>query len=416
MKIVIASDLYWPTVNGVSVACRTLAHGLADAGHDVLVLAPSQTGEHYTEQDGKTTIVRLKSTIFPFYHNQIDKLPEKRVIGRFSVPTVYSKNGFRVCLTPRREIKAVLDEFQPDIIHNHMYLIIGQAVSAYARDNNIPIVFTNHVVPDNLLDNLRLLAPFSRPINRAMTEYGVRFLGKSDYIIMPTEAAIELNAKEVAGVKCPVEAVSNGIDLSRFSPQKPDSGVYAKYGLPTNKPIVMYLGRVDVEKHISVLVQAFAQVQEQTDSYLAIIGAGTDEEFLKHLAEDLEIGDKVVFSGRVSDEDKIELLRTATVYCMPSPAELQSISTLEAMACGQPVVAVDAGAVKELCQNERNGFLCAKDNADEMADGIKKIIQDPALRKRFAAESLKIASTHDIAHTIAKVVAIYDKVIAARQG
>ncbi|MDR0397927.1 MAG: glycosyltransferase [Candidatus Nomurabacteria bacterium] len=417
MRIVISSDLYWPTVNGVSTASHTLALGLAKRGHQVLVLAPSQTGEHYIEEDGDTEVVRLKSTIFPFYHNQIDPLPPRREIVGVSVPRlpIYTKNGFRICLAPRREITKALDIFKPDIIHNHMRIMIGQEVLRYSRLNNVPIVSTNHVMPENLVDNLKLVAPFSKQINRA-----IKFLGRAitqvDYIIMPTQSAIDMSftKEELRHLKVPVQAVSNGINLSQFAAKKAPASIYAKYGLPKDQPIIMYFGRVDQEKHLGVLLEAFAHIRGVTGSSVVVVGAGTDEANLRERAKELRISSHVVFTGRVPDEDKTPLLQAATVYCMPSPVELQSISTLEAMACGQPVVAVDAGAVGELCQDGRNGYLCEKDNVDQIAVGLERILTNKTLRAKFAAESLAIAKTHDITNTLKQIEEIYQKTIKLR--
>jgi glycosyltransferase involved in cell wall biosynthesis len=121
--------------------------------------------------------------------------------------------------------------------------------------------------------------------------------------------------------------------------------------------------------------------------------------------------DSVTFTGRVSDEEIVALHKVGSVYVMPSPAELQSIATLEAMASGQPIVAVDAGALKELCQNERNGYLCEKDNSDQIAAGVTKILSDKALHDRFAAESLAIAGEHDIQTTYDRFESIYSDLI-----
>jgi len=105
------------------------------------------------------------------------------------------------------------------------------------------------------------------------------------------------------------------------------------------------------------------------------------------------------------------LHKVAAVYCMPSPAELQSIATLEAMASGKPIVAVDAGALKELCQNERNGFLCERDNDEEIATRLLTILRDDALRQRFGKESLAIAKTHDLQTTLRRFEEIYSDLI-----
>jgi glycosyltransferase involved in cell wall biosynthesis len=245
-----------------------------------------------------------------------------------------------------------------------------------------------------------------------LRQYGMRFHSKADFITMPTQSAITMfNITEKVTV--PMEAVSNGIDLVKFQPGKPSSEIYETYKLPQDTPIITYVGRIDVEKHLPILFQAFAEVRKQHDAHLLIVGSGQDMLNLKDIAHDLGIYKHITFTGRVSEEDKVLLHQIGTVFAMPSPTELQSIATLEAMASGQPVVAVDAGALRELCQDERNGFLCEKDNVQQIADGLSAIIGDSKLRKKMSDESLAIAHTHDLNTTLDRFEQIYTDVINA---
>lgn len=384
MKILIASDLHWPTINGVATFSRNIARGMAERGHEVVVIAPSQTGKAYKEIDGNYVIYRTASVPFPFYQN------------------------FRISLSPAREVKKILEEFDPDVIHIQMLLLIGQAVMKYGNKYGIPIVSTNHAMPENLMDNLKLLAPLSRPINYALKGYGARFHSKADCVTMPTQSAIDMFGVSVEKVEVPMYAVSNGIDLSRFTADPPDDAIYTTFDLPRDKKIVSYIGRLDAEKHLWVLVEAFAVVAAHHDDvHLLIVGDGTDADRLKLLVSQRGLTDRTTFTGRVSDDEITALHKVGTVYVMPSPAELQSIATLEAMSSGQPVVAVDAGALRELCQTDRNGFLCEQDNVEQVAEGIRALIGDDALRSKMSHESLAIAHEHDIQSTYDRFEEIY---------
>ncbi len=383
MKILIASDLYWPTINGVATFSRNLAKGLVAHGHEVLVIAPSQTGKKYRETDDGYEIVRTASVPFYFYQN------------------------FKISLYPNIEVKKAIDEFQPDVIHIQMLMMIGQAVMKYGNKMGIPIVSTNHAMPENLMDNLKLLAPIARPINYMLKAYGLRFHSKADYVTLPTRAAIDMFGVDIEQSSVPIEPVSNGIDLSRFKPGKPLVETIEKFKLPTDLPIITYVGRLDAEKHISVLIKAFIRVMAVKDAHLLIVGSGTDVDNLKSLVRELGLVRHVTFTGRVSDEDVINLHKVGTVFCMPSPAELQSIAALEAMASGQPIVAVDAGALKELCQTGRNGYLCEQDNDEQIAKGLLNIISDPKLRAKMSKQSLAIVHTHDLERTIERFEEIY---------
>ena len=392
MKILIAADLHWPTINGVATFSRNLAKGLADRGHEVVVIAPSQkrSGRPYEEVDGNYTIKRTASVPFPFYQN------------------------FRISLAPQLEIRRIFQEFQPDVVHLQMCLTLGNVTQKYAIKYGIPLVATNHAIPDNLLDNLRYLAPVSRPIGYVITEYGVRFHRKVDYVTLPTQSAIELFGEERLTV--PVQAVSNGIDLDMFTPTKPSAAVIGKFHIPHNRPIITYLGRLDAEKHVDVLIEAFAKLvhSSKVEPHLLIVGTGTDQERLENLVYKRRIASHVTFTGRVTDEERTELHKVGDIYAMPSPAELQCISMLEAMASGKPVVAVDVGPLHELCQHERNGLLVERDNADEMAEAFEKLLADEKLRKQYGKESLAIAKTHDIQYTIDTFEQIYDHVINSK--
>lgn len=384
MKILIASDLHYPTINGVATFSRNLAKGLADRGHEVLVIAPSQTGKKSKEIDGNHVIIRTASVPFPFYQN------------------------FRISLNPSREVKQIIEEFDPDVIHIQMLMWIGQAAMKYGNKFGIPIVSTNHAIPENLMDNLRLLAPVSRPINYILKAYGARFHSQADYVTMPTRSAIDMFGRAAQKLPVPKEAVSNGIDLSRFTPGKAPKKLYEKFSIPQNAPIVAYVGRLDAEKHLPVLLKAFARTHEIIPKcHLVIVGDGTERPMLAQLARELGLADCVTLTGRVSDDELTDLHRIGTVFAMPSPSELQSIATLEAMASGQPVVAVDAGALRELCQDQRNGYLCEKDDDVAIADGLVAILSDAKRREKMSQESLAIARTHDIQTTLSRFEEIY---------
>jgi glycosyltransferase involved in cell wall biosynthesis len=386
MKILIASDLHYPTINGVATFSRNLARGLAARGHEVLVIAPSQTNKKFKEIDDNHVVIRTASVPFLPYQN------------------------FRISPTPGREVKKIIQEFQPDVIHIQMMMWIGQAAMKYGNKAGIPIVTTNHAMPENLMDNILILAPIARPINYMLTQYGARFHSKADYVTLPTQSAIDM-FKATDKVKVPMEAVSNGIDLTRFSPGQPAATLYDQFNVPKDIPIVTFVGRLDAEKHVYVLVNAFKRLLETHPAHLLIIGDGQEAINLKEQAHELGIFDHITFTGRVSEEDKEALLKVGTVFAMPSPMELQSIATLEAMASGQPIVAVDAGALSELCQEGRNGYLFPLDDDKKMTESLVRILDDPSLREKMSKESLAIAKTHDLNTTLARFEAIYASLI-----
>ena len=385
MRILIANDQHWPMVSGVATATRALARGLAARGHEVLVIAPSQTGRRYEEMDGNYRIIRTRSVPIPFRQN------------------------LRIAIELQNEFKKILETFQPDIVHVHTQLTVGLTALRMARKLGIPVVATNHVMPENILDNLKILLPLARPINHIMKEYGILLYKGAEHIVMPTQSAIDMF--NLQGMDIPFTPMSNGIDLKEFKPGTVPKAFKQRFGLPLDKPIVTYLGRLDKEKHVSVLLRAMVHVRQQLDAHTLIVGQGNDMDDLRELAKNLGLQAHVTFTGLVDEKDKPMIQRCATVYVMPSPAELQSLATLEAMASGQPLVAVNAGALPELCHDGKNGFLYDLDDDHQMADKLLVILQDKTLRQRMSRESVKIASRHDIEHVIDKFEEIYRDVI-----
>lgn len=419
MKIAIASDLFWPMINGISVFSKNLAEQMSARGHEVVVFAPSQTGEFYVEEADGYKIVRLSSVNFPFYPSQTKPLaPPKKIAGKIPVPRVYLNDGYKLSLLPYREIRKYCKQnsFIPDVVHIQLQLMVGQAMIDFARRRHIPVVITNHSSPENLFDNLKLLAPFSPIINRAVLLYTKRFSLQADFATMPTQLAIDRHFKTLENIKMPIEPVSNGIDLSRFTPEKPSKEFFEKFGLDSKRPIVMNIGRVDAEKHISTLVLAFNEVlKTQKDAQLVIVGDGTDRVNLENLVFQLGISENVHFMGTQLGADLVDFHRAADVFVSASPTETQGIVFLEAAACGKPVIGVDVGAVSEICQNGVNGFLCETDNIEQIAKSISKILSDSNLAKEFSKNGLEIIKKHDLTYTIDKFEEIYNQVIEKKK-
>ena len=415
MKIVISTDVFYPMINGVAVFSRNLAAGLKKRGHKVLVLAPSTNGEFGVEKDEENgvTVVRLSSTKMHLYPDQINKVPEKKDVLGVKIPRLVYKNGLNVSYTPYSEIKKVLDEFQPDIIHNQTPGPIALAVFRYAKKRNIPLVATDHAYPDNLTQQVKLPDLVKSPINKAMNAYFISFLKRSEYATMPTEQAVaDLIPKNRKHFKVPVEAISNGIDLSRFAKGRANKDIYERYDIPKGKPIVLYVGRVDPEKSLDILVDAFTEVHEKIpEAQLVIVGDGTARPMLEKIAKESGTAENVHFLGRIVGDDLPQIYRTGTVFAITSKTETQSIVLLEAMATGLPCVAVRAGAIPELVKTSRNGYLCEPDDPDIVAKCIVNILAKDERRERMSAESLKIVRKHDISHTLTRMEEIYNKVL-----
>lgn len=418
MKIVISTDVYYPMINGVAVFSKNLATGLKKRGHQVMVLTPSISGKFSVEKDPNCnfTVVRLKSTRMYLYPDQIEKIPNDKKILGIKIPQLLYKNGLHVSYNPYSDIRRVLEDFKPDIIHNQTCGPLALAIFRYAKKRNIPIVMTDHTYPDNLTQQVKLPKFAKKPINAAMNAYFMSFLRRSEYATLPTKQAItDLLPKNHHSFKVPVEALSNGIDLSHFTKGPASEEIYKKYAIPKNVPIILYVGRIDPEKSLDILVNSFKKlIKEASKAHLVMVGDGTAREKLEKMIKRKKLDSQTHFIGRVIGDDLSQIYRTGTVFVITSKTETQSIVLMEAMASGLPAIAVNAGAVTELVKDGENGFIFEPNDTAGIASGINTIISNKELREKMSKNALKMIAKHDINYTLSRFEKIYNNVLRSR--
>ena len=381
-----------------------------------MVICPSFTGKpHRTKRDGVTTVY-LRSIRFPFYPDQINAVPEGKKILKVKMPRLAYRHGLWITVDPYPALKKALNKFQPDVIHNQTAEMIAIAARRYAKKYDVPMVSTGHAYPDNITSQVKLLKPIKKPVDAMLRTYMASFLKHSEYATMPTEMAIEdLVPKNRRRFDVTVEPLSNGVDLSKFTPGKASVKVLKRFRLEPGKLRVLYVGRVDPEKSLGNVVTAFAGVAEEVpEAELVIVGDGTDRRHLIDLAQALGISDKVKFPGRIMPPDVTEIYRGATMFATASETETQGIVLIEAAATGLPLVAVDAGAVSELCQNKKNGVLCKPGDLVGMTDAMVSILKDADLQQKYGEKSLEISKKHDLNRTLKRFEEIYEEAITLK--
>ncbi len=211
------------------------------------------------------------------------------------------------------------------------------------------------------------------------------------------------------GLRTPGEVISNGIDLTRFRPGPRDEQVRRALELPADCPLALDLTRLMSEKRVQVLLEALAQVDEPL--HLAIAGTGPDAEALQRLSRHLDIANRVSFLGFVPDKLLVELYRLADFFVIPSVAELQSLATLEAMACGLPVIAADAGALPELVYPGQNGYLFRADESAHLAECLRAMLYNRQRWQEMGGWSLRIAATHDCWKALRQWENLYSRLV-----
>jgi glycosyltransferase involved in cell wall biosynthesis len=381
LRIVVGAETYPPDVNGAAQAAARLATGLAARGHEVHVVAPSPTGRATSEVRDGVTVHGVRSRRYVAHASH-----------RVSLPWEASA-----------QVRRLVADLRPDVVHSHGHVLVGRAVVAAARAHGVPVVMTNHLVPENLVAYLPVPRPLHGAFAAAMWRDQARVFARADVVTAPTPRAAELlmDRTGLTGVL----PVSNGIDAARFATRR---GARSADGVPT----VLFVGRLDEEKRVDELVRAFALLPREVPARLEIVGDGCRRERWTALAADLGIGADVRFHGHVSDAELLEAYARADVFCMPSVAELQSLATLEAMSAGLPVVAADAMALPHLVRPGLNGALYPPGDVAALAGHLLALLDDAALRERAGAASVRLAEQHAFGRTLKEFEGIYARVTA----
>ncbi|GAA3604401.1 hypothetical protein GCM10022419_106410 [Nonomuraea rosea] len=379
-RILISSDTYPPDINGAAYFTHRLATGLAARDNEVHVVCQSELGPASADVVNGVIVHRLRSASLLVH-------PTMRV----TVPT---------------RLDRLVAGIKPDVLHTQGHFVVGRAAMAAARRAGVPIVATNHFMPDNLFQFGHIPDRLRAKVGRLAWRDFNRVFNRAQHITTPTPRAAKLLADE--GFARAVEPVSCGIDLTGFRPHAEPKGWARKlFDLP-DRPTILFVGRLDEEKRLDEVVRALPLVLNETDAQVALVGKGNQRVELERLARRIGVAERVHFLGFVPDERMTQAYAAADVFAMPGVAELQSIATLEAMATGLPVVAADAMALPHLIDD--NGYLFQPGDVVALGRHLAVILTDDGLRARLGKASRELALTHDDQASLRRFEEIYDEV------
>ncbi|MFN4133800.1 MAG: glycosyltransferase family 4 protein [Candidatus Hadarchaeales archaeon] len=170
-----------------------------------------------------------------------------------------------------------------------------------------------------------------------------------------------------------IEVIPNGVDLAFFN------GIKAE---KSKKLRVIYVGRLIDYKHLDDLLLAFSKLKVDCELYL--VGVGHEKERLEKMANALGISKKVIFTGFVSDEDKVRLLKSSHIFVLPSTVEGFGIAVVEAMAAGTPTICTDIPAMREVTETGKAGLLFHPRDVEELAEKLERLVSDEKLRRKLS--------------------------------
>jgi glycosyltransferase involved in cell wall biosynthesis len=347
MKIAMLGWEYPPfKVGGLGTHCYGLTRSLADKGVQIDFYMPKLKNRVKSDKDNVNIIEVGESEIFPY-----DR-PDDKSLGGLFFEKVYKYNDLLV-----QKVKGTYD-----VIHVHDWLTMKAGV-ALKEKLNVPLIVTVHSTE---YDRAGWLYP-----NQWFIDIEREGMQKADRII-----AVSNFTKKVIVEKY-------GINPNKISVVH--NAVYP-IGEGTKKNLVLFLGRLTLQKGPEFFLKTAKKVLEHEDTRFVIAGSGDMLPRLINQAVDMGISSKVIFTGKLTDDEVKHIYKIASVYVMPSVSEPFGISALEAISAGTPTIVSKSSGVSEVFQN---CFKVDFWDTDEMANKIIALLRYQPLQQTMSDFSMR---------------------------
>lgn len=374
MKIVIFTDCFLPQVNGVVNVVVNSAKGLADKGHKVYIIVPKYKG------------------IKEFKYKNI------KVIRVSAIPAFFYP-GFKFTFLYSLKVYEILKNKKIDLIHFHVPMPLGFQAIIFSKIFKVPLVGTFHgfIADPQYMKHMIISGKYAQKL---FWKYIFYFFNKCDLITTPSQSAkIEILNHDFHK---PIKVISNGIDFKDFMGGN-SNFVKKKYNL--NKT-VLFFGRIAHEKNVIYLFDGFKLILKKLPNIkLLVVGGGPQLKEFQEYTKEIGIGKSVIFTGMVNYKKLSSYIGACDLFATASTTETFGLTTIEAMANGLPVVAVNATGTKDIVKNGYNGYLVKIGNKKDFADKIIKLLINDSLRLKMGKNAFKEAKKYDNR----KIVKIWEK-------
>jgi len=361
MRVGLFTNNYLPFRGGVATAVETLRQGLEALGHRTWVFAPAAQ----PPQADPPYVFRYPSIPAPTYPGFSLPLPVSRRLGR---------------------VARALDL---DVVHVHHPFLLGLTGRRLARSQRRPLVFTYHTRYEKYAHYVPLPP---RLVRSLAVRLACRFADSADLIaVIPT-----------------------GVDLELFSPASRERARH-RLGLPADGLICLYTGRLDREKSLERVLEAFESVAAAVSTAtLHLVGKGSHSQALEARAAAGRARRRIVFHGVLAREALPDYYRAADLFLFASETETQGLVLAEAHACGLPAVAVRASGVDEVVTDGETGIL-TKAETGEMADAAIGLLLDAGRRVSMGQAARRLVEARFAApRQTATMVAHYEALLTRR--
>lgn len=313
-----------------------------------------------------------------------------------SVPSVPIplRPDYRVALGLPQAIRRDIEAFAPDVIHLSAPDPLGLGALRLARRLGTPVVASVHTHFEEYLRyyGLGLLKPVLQ--RRLQALYNA-----CDYVVAPTRAIAD--QIQAGGARAPVRVWARGVDQALFHPGRRSDAWRRAHGFE-GRPVIAFLGRLVAEKGLGIFVETVRRVRRvRPDAAVLVIGQGPASAWLQAQLPE------AVFTDFLSGDALATAVASADLLLNPSTTETFGNVTLEAMACGLPVVCADVPSSRALVEQGRTGLRCAPYDADAYGKAVLGLLNDPDRRAAMSAAASAQGGDHSWSQVMDQMVQLY---------
>lgn len=307
--------------------------------------------------------------------------------------------AFRLPASVRRDIEA----FNPNVFHVAAPDIVAHRAVTLARKSGIPVISSVHTRFDTYLQyyNMKWLEPVVRAIMR-------RYYRRCDAIVVPAQSTAAIMRAQRMNKDISIWA--RGVDREQFNPERRSLEWRRAHGIGDDEMVVCFLGRLVLEKGLDVFADAVDAARAmEVPLRVVAIGAGPAHDYFQERLPD------AIFTGQLTGAELATALASTDVFLNPSVTETFGNVTLEAMACGLPVMAAAASGTTSLVKDNVTGRLAEPGDIEAMANELADYQRNPDLRQKHGTAGLEFAKTMDWDEINAAVMHVYERVIERRR-
>ena len=364
----------YPTFGGSGVVATELGKALAGRGHEV----------HFITYDQPVRLGSFRPNVF--YHEV-----------RIAQYPLFEYPPYELVLASK--MVEVVRQQQLDLLHVHY--AIPHASSAYMAKRilaeegiHLPVVTTLHGTDITLLGK----DPGFEPV--------ISFAINQSDAVTAVSTSLRSDTYTLFGIKQDIEVIPNFICPTQFEDLRGQKrGEFTREG----ERLLCHISNFRPVKRVDDVIRVMAKLVEKRPVKLLMVGDGPDRSGTERLARELGVEEHVYFLGKL--KNPLEALAISDLFLLPSESESFGLAALEAMACGVPVVATEAGGLPEVIRHGISGMLAPVGDVDKMADHADFLL-DGDNHERFRQQALERAASFSIDHVLPQYLRIYEAVLS----